>query len=277
MQSMGARIHALRKNKGLTQQQLAEALCVSPQSVSKWENSLSLPDVTLLPMIARYFSVTMDELFGYRLDALSRKERFIRFMADNQMLQFGEFSLRSGRMSPLYIHTGRCVSASQLTRLGELYAECMMDNHVEATQLAGSGARDNSIVVAAALALYRRWGIDVRCLTGNPAEQPPEADGRVTLIRDTLTTGQSLRASIRRLRDETGLQVTDVIVSVDRMERGNGTLSALHEMEQDCGVRIHALVTMDDVLRALEKGLAGSAEDLSALRKYMESYRGNEE
>ena len=66
---IGDKIRLLRKNKNITQTQLAEALSVPSQSVSKWENHLSAPDITLLPVIARYFGITMDELFGYRLDA----------------------------------------------------------------------------------------------------------------------------------------------------------------------------------------------------------------
>ena len=68
---IGDKIRLLRKNKSITQTQLAEALSVSSQSVSKWENHLSAPDISVLPVIARYFGITMDELFGYRLDALN--------------------------------------------------------------------------------------------------------------------------------------------------------------------------------------------------------------
>ncbi|MBQ9151224.1 MAG: helix-turn-helix domain-containing protein, partial [Clostridia bacterium] len=96
---IGDKIRSLRKNKNITQTQLAEALSVSSQSVSKWENHVSVPDISVLPVIARYFGITMDDLFSYRLDALNYKERFIRFMMDNGMLRFGEYPLKSGRVS----------------------------------------------------------------------------------------------------------------------------------------------------------------------------------
>lgn len=98
MELIGTKIQTLRRNKNMTQAQLAEVLSVSSQSVSKWENHLSTPDISLLPIIARFFGITMDELFNYRLDALNYRERFIRFMADNGVLQFGEFKLQSGRI-----------------------------------------------------------------------------------------------------------------------------------------------------------------------------------
>ena len=100
---IGDKIRLLRKNKNITQMQLAEALSVSSQSVSKWENHLSSPDITVLPQIAQYFGITMDELFGYRLDTLNYQERFIRFMTNNGMLRFGTFTLKSGRKSPYLI------------------------------------------------------------------------------------------------------------------------------------------------------------------------------
>ena len=62
---IGNKIRLLRKNKNITQTQLADALSVSSQSISKWENHLSVPDIAVLPVIARYFGITMDELFGY--------------------------------------------------------------------------------------------------------------------------------------------------------------------------------------------------------------------
>ena len=77
---IGDKIKSLRKSKNITQAQLADALFVSAQSISKWENHLSVPDITMLPVIARYFGITMDELFNYRLDALNYRERFIRFL-----------------------------------------------------------------------------------------------------------------------------------------------------------------------------------------------------
>ena len=107
MEHMGIKIHTMRKNKKITQAQLAEVLSVSSQSVSKWENGLSVPDISMLPIIARYFGITMDELFNYRTDALNYKERFIRFMADNGVLQFGEFRLKSGRLSPYVIDSSQ--------------------------------------------------------------------------------------------------------------------------------------------------------------------------
>ena len=251
-------------------------LSISSQSVSKWENGLSLPDVSLLPMIARYFGITMDELFSYRLDSLNDRERFIRFMADNAVLQFGLFNLRCGRKSPYFIDTGRYQSASQIFKLGEFYAECMRRNGVDANVLVGNTPRDIPVMIAASIVLYSRYGIDVHYGDAAAIGRTIEPGDRVTLIKDTLTSGRTLMESLQKIQRESGRCVSDVIVSVDRMERGgNLTMSALSEVEEKCGVKVHAIVTLDDIIRAVERGVAGGMEHLDALRKYRERYGGS--
>lgn len=273
MNQIGTKIHALRKNKNLTQAQLAESLSVSAQSVSKWENNLSVPDITLLPIIARFFGITMDELFGYRLDALNYKERFIRFMADNGVLQFGSFRLQSGRISPYFINTGNYKSASQISKLGGFYAECMRRNNVESNLLAGNTRREIPIVLATSMVLFDKFGTDINYSLDGDVGKKPESGDKVTLIKDTLTSGATLKASLGNFR---ALHVTDVIVSVDRMERGeNSTLSARHEIEMAYGVRIHAIVTLDDIIRAVENGIVGGSDILDAVKKYRDKYGRN--
>jgi transcriptional regulator with XRE-family HTH domain len=86
--SIGDKIKLLRKLKGITQEELSDVLHISYQAISKWENGLAQPDISTIPVIANYFGLTIDELFDYRLDALTNKERFIQFMANNGMLKF---------------------------------------------------------------------------------------------------------------------------------------------------------------------------------------------
>ena len=275
MELIGTKIQTLRKNKNITQAQLAEVLAVSSQSVSKWENNLSVPDISLLPIIARFFGITMDELFNYRLDALNYKERFIRFMADNGVLQFGEFRLQSGRISPYFVNTGKYKSASQITKLGEFYAECMREHNINSNLLAGNTHQEIPIMIATSMTLFNRYGIDIPySIDGRVGKQMDEHD-KVTLIKDTLTSGQTLHTNLLEIQKNAGECVTDVIVSVDRMEKSTTSrCSARYEIEKMYDVKIHSIVNLDDIIHAIENGVIGGTEYLSAIKQYKEEYKG---
>lgn len=275
MELIGTKIQTLRKNKNMTQAQLAQVLAVSSQSVSKWENHLSAPDISLLPIIARFFGITMDELFNYRLDALNYRERFIRFMADNGVLQFGEFQLQSGRISPYFINTGNYKSASQISKLGEFYAECIREHNVESNLLAGNTHREIPIMIATSMALFNRYGIDIHYSIDGAVGKKMDARDKVTLIKDTLTSGNTLHANLDAIRNNTGKCVSDVIVSVDRMEKSaSSAWSARCELERMHEIKIHAIVTVEDIIRAVETGVIGGTEYLDAMKRYKEDYGG---
>lgn len=276
MNTIGKKIRTLRKNKNMTQEQLAEVLSVTAQSVSKWENEISTPEVTILPVIARYFGITMDELFNYRLDALNYKERFIRFMVDNGVLKFGEFKLRSGRISPYFINTGNYKSGSQISKLGEFYAECIREHNVRANLLVGNTGQETPLLISTGMILYSKYGIDINYCIDNEIGKTLDAGDEITVIRDTLASGKTLRETLQRIREEAGKSVSDVIVSVDRMERGSrSSMSALHEIEREFHVKIHAIVTLDDIIHALESGVIAGAEYLDAMKRYKEEYGGH--
>lgn len=275
MDSIGRKIRVLRKNKNLTQEQLAEVLSVSSQSVSKWENNLSIPDVALLPVIARYFGITMDELFNYRLDALNYKERFIRFMADNGVLRFGEFRLQSGRISPYYISTEKYKSGSQISKLGKFYAECMREHNIKANLLVGSTGQEIPLIISTGMIMYDQYGDDIDYCIDNTIGKNLNAEDEMILIKDTLTSGNTLRKSLQRIKDIAGKNVSYIIVSVDRMEKGeHSSMSALHEIEKEMGVKIFSIVTLDDIIHSLENGVIGGAEYLEAMKQYKAEYGG---
>lgn len=270
---IGEKIRSLRRSKGLTQAELAEALSVSAQSVSKWEHHLSTPDISILPMIARHFGITMDELFNYRLDAMNYKERLIRFMFDNGMLRFGEFRLKSGRISPYLIHSGYYHMASQMTKLGEFYAEHIRECGIETNILAVGSDREMPLVIATGMALFKKYGLDSEYLTF----QTPETSisGEITLITDTFTSGKTLAEALVHIKEKTGKYPSDIVVFVDRMEKTETSdLSAKHQIEKSYGVRIHALIHFDDILHAIERGVIASQTEAQRMKQYGALYKG---
>ena len=268
MKSIGQKIRTLRKNKHLTQEQLAEALSVSSQSVSKWENQISTPDVALLPIIARYFGITMDELFNYRLDALSYKERFIRFMADNGVLRFGEFQLQSGRMTPYFLNTGEYRSGSQITKLGEFYARCISENNLRGNLLVGTTQKDIPLMVSIGMIMYQKYGQDINYSVIDSIGKKPDGKDEMIMIQDALSSGTTLKENLRKVRQIAGKYPANVIVSLDRMVRGTYSQSFVRqEIEQEFGVRIFSVINATDIICALEDGVIAGAEYLDVLKK----------
>ena len=256
--------------------QLAEALSVSAQSVSKWENHLSAPDITVLPVIARYFGITMDELFGYRLDALNYKERFIRFMVNNGMLRFGDFTLKSGRRSPYLIHSGYNRTGSQVSKLGEFYAECIREQGIEANCLIGISEREIPLVIATSMTLFNKYGIDSSHCVDYNMENEAFLSHEITLITDAFTSGATICAALEKIQSGMGKYPSHIVVCVDRMECSDkSSFSAKHEIESRYGVKIHPIINADDIIKASENGVITAGEHLEKLKNYVKRYRGN--
>lgn len=275
MQQIGKKIQTLRKNKHITQEQLAEVLSISAQAVSKWENGGSTPDITLLPMIARYFGITMDELFNYRLDALNYKERFLRFMVDNGVLRFGRFELQSGRISPYFIDTGAYRSSAQIAKLGEFYASCIRENNIQTNVLLGACFRALPATLAANMILYHKYGMDINYCFEQETQigKKLEKGDAVTVVADTLTSGESLRTLLTELRKKDQVRISGVVISIDRMELGKtGRMLAVDEIRKEFEVEVYSIVTMEDVIRAMENGVIGGEEHLKGMKEYRRNF-----
>ena len=272
---IGDKIRSLRKNKNITQTQLAEVLSVSAQSVSKWENHISVPDISVLPVIARYFGITMDDLFSYRLEALTYKERFIRFMVDNGMLRFEDRTLSNGRISPYYIHSGYHRMGSQISRLGEFYAECIREHGIESNCLVGVNEREIPLLIATSMTLFSKYGVDSHYCMNYIAEKDALLSRDITLITDTLSSGATMRRVLDRMKSEIGRYPSHIVIYVDRMEKtDHSSLSAKHEIEKDYSVRIHNIITLEDIIGAVGHGVIHAGENYDKLLQYAELYRG---
>lgn len=222
--------------------------------------------------------------FVLRSDFVSYKHDFIKFMVDSGVLTFGEFTLKSGRISPYFMNSGNYKTGAQLARLGEFYAECIHDNGIEFDTLFGPAYKGIPLAVSTAVALYSKFGIDVNyCFDRKEAKDHGEggcivgkqlADGeRVVIIEDVMTSGKALREVMPKLKEAANVNVAAMVIQVDRMEKGlNGDKSAVQEVSGEFGVNIYPIVTMNDIIEAIENGVVQGKEYLDKMIEYRKVY-----
>lgn len=259
--TIGNKIKLLRTNKGLTQEQLAEHLHISGQAVSKWENETSTPDITMLPLLADLFGITIDELMDYKLNALTDKEKFIKFMAGNGILTFGDYQLKSGISSPYYIDTERFITNAQIAKIGEYFADCIQENHIQADAIAGLAYHGIAFSAATACALYQKYGITINYCHDR---QVPDSKGRdicgytlkdgdrVIIIDDLITSGKSMDERIERIRQKADVVIEAIVVIANRyIDNSDG--KEMINLEEKYNTKIYSIISHEDIMKAMEK------------------------
>ena len=216
--------------------------------------------------------------------AYTYKQEFIRFMVQNGVLKFGEFTLKSGRIAPYFINTGNYKTGKQLAKLGEYYAACIVENGLEAETLVGPAYKGIPLSVTTAIALYNKYEKELNyCFDRKEVKDHGEGglfvgqqlkDGeKVIIIEDVMTSGKALREILPKLAAAAQVDIVGMIISVDRMEKAlNSDLSAVKEAKAEFGIDVYSVVTMTDIIEAIEKGVIDGKEHLEAMYAYRAQY-----
>ncbi|HIX52569.1 MAG TPA: orotate phosphoribosyltransferase [Candidatus Lachnoclostridium stercoripullorum] len=191
------------------------------------------------------------------------KKEFIEFMIDCEVLRFGDFVTKSGRKTPFFVNTGFYRTGAQLRKLGEYYAKAIQSTFgTDFDVLFGPAYKGIPLSVAASMALSEHYGADIRYCSNRKEVKDhgdkgillggPIGDGdRVVIIEDVTTAGTSIHETLPIIKAQGDVNVLGLVVSVDRMERGQGEKSALKEIEEQFGFKTTAIVTMADVVEHL--------------------------
>lgn len=252
--SIANQVKILRKAKGVTQEEMGTALGLSYQAISKWENDATLPDIQMIPKIAEYFGISIDELFGYKLNALTNKERFIQFMKNNQILCLKKCELKYGGTAEYYINMENFNTNSQIAQIGEYFADCIRENHLEFDTLIGLAYHGIAFSAATATTLFNKYGVTVnycydrkepdsrgRMICGHSLQ-----DGeRVVIIDDVMTTGTTLEQRIEQLKSKADIVVEAVIVIVNRKAQIDE--SGEDRIRKKYGVEVYSIITDEDI------------------------------
>lgn len=212
------------------------------------------------------------------------KQEFIRFMVKSGVLRFGEFTLKSGRIAPYFINTGNYKTGKQLAKLGKYYASCIQENKLQADTLIGPAYKGIPLSVATAIALYNDYEKEVNYAFDRKEVKDHGEGGlfvgkqlvdgeKVIIIEDVMTSGKALREILPKLQASAKVEVVGMVISVDRKEKGlTSDLSAVAEAKKEFGIDVYSVVTIDDIISAIEDGVVDGKEHLSAMYKYRNTY-----
>jgi orotate phosphoribosyltransferase len=207
------------------------------------------------------------------------QKAFIELARRHDVLKFGEFTLKSGRVSPYFFNAGAFASGGALAELGRCYADRIVDAGVEFDVLLGPAYKGIPLAAATAIALSDRHGRDVP-FAYNRKEAKAHGEGgvlvgapltgRVLVIDDVITAGTAVREVIDMIAGA-GAELAGVAIGLNRQERGAGSLSAIQEIEQQHGIPVLSIVDMSHIIDYLEAE-GGPEGALAAMREYRGKY-----
>ena len=213
------------------------------------------------------------------------KKEFIEFMVDCKVLKFGDFTTKSGRKTPFFVNTGFYRTGAQLRKLGEYYAKAINDKYgLDFDVLFGPAYKGIPLSVATTMAISEFYDKEIKYCSNRKEVKDhgdtgillgsPLTDGdRVIIIEDVTTAGTSIGETMPILNAQAKVDVLGLVVSVDRMERGQGTKSALSEIEENYHIATTAIVTMQEVVEHLHnKPYQGSVIIDDSLKAAIDAY-----
>lgn len=210
---------------------------------------------------------------------------FIEFMVESEVLTFGDFTTKSGRKTPFFINTGKYRTGEQMAKLGYFYAKAIEANFgSDADVLFGPAYKGIPLVVTTSIALSKEGQNVAFCF--NRKEEKDHGEGgslvghslsdgeNVLIVEDVTTAGTSIYETVPALRAAADVNLLGLIVSVDRMEKGKGDISAFQQIREDFGMKTTSIVSIEEVVTYLHnREVCGKVHIDDNMKKSIEAYR----
>ncbi|CUB05428.1 orotate phosphoribosyltransferase [Marinomonas fungiae] len=209
------------------------------------------------------------------------QREFIEFAIEQNVLRFGEFTLKSGRVSPYFFNAGLFNSGQALAKLGRFYAAALVEAGVSFDVLFGPAYKGIPLATTTAVALFDHHDIDTPyvfnrkeakdhgeggTLVGAPLE------GNIMIIDDVITAGTAIR-EVMEIINNAGATPAGVLIALNRQERGRAELSAIQEVERDFNMPVVSIVSLNDIMAYLaEQDSPEFAQHLAAVKAYRDQY-----
>ena len=207
------------------------------------------------------------------------QKQFVEFAIAAEVLRFGEFTLKSGRVSPYFFNAGLFNSGDKLARLCDFYAQAIVESGIEFDLLYGPAYKGIPLAAGTAMAISTRYQRDVPYAFnrkeakdhgegGNIVGAPLQ--GKVLIIDDVISAGTSVRESIDIIK-AAGAEPVAVAIALDRQERGQGSTTAIQEVENDYGLKVISIVQLQHLISYLEQS-DSLDQYLDAIKAYRDQY-----
>ena len=204
--------------------------------------------------------------------------QFIDFAIKKQVLRFGEFKTKAGRLSPYFFNAGLFNDGESLMKLGEFYAAAILKSGVQFDMLFGPAYKGITLAASISIALARQGHNLPYAYNRKEAKDHGEGgtivgaplQGRVLIVDDVISAGTSVRESVEMIK-AAGATPAGVAIAIDRQERGLGVLSAVQEVEKNSGMPVIKIATLADLITFLD-GAADLAEHKPAVQAYRSQY-----
>ena len=199
--------------------------------------------------------------------------QFLEFVIEHQILKFGEFKLKSGRISPYFFNTGLFNSGKKLNFLAKSYAEAIVESNLAFDVMFGPAYKGIPLVASTAIALTKYHDLDKPfAFNRKEVKQHGEKglivganlEGRVLILDDVITAGTAIR-EVSEIIGSTNASISGITVALDRQERGLGELSAIQEIEKMLNTSVISIINLENIIAYL-----GSSND-SELLKYLDA------
>ncbi|HEY6721194.1 MAG TPA: orotate phosphoribosyltransferase [Burkholderiales bacterium] len=206
------------------------------------------------------------------------RKDFIAFCIEQKVLKFGQFVTKSGRTTPYFFNAGLFDTGAALERLAQFYAKAILASGVPFDMLFGPAYKGIVLAASAAMALAREGRNVPFAFNRKEVKDHGEGGdligaplaGRVLIVDDVLTAGTAVREALDII-ERHGASGAGVVISLDRMERGQGNLSAIREIEKRQGIPVISIASLDDLMGWL-KDRAEFRQNLKAIAEYRELY-----
>jgi orotate phosphoribosyltransferase len=209
---------------------------------------------------------------------MSFRHDFVKFAIEQNVLRFGEFTTKAGRLSPYFFNSGLFNDGQSMLALSRFYAKAALDSGIAFDMIFGPAYKGITLATGMAMALAEMGHNMPYAFNRKEAKDHGEGGlivgaplkGRVLIVDDVISAGTSVRESTAMIR-AAGATPAGVVISLDRQERGLGTLSAADEVSQREGIPVIAVASLDDILAYLQKSPA-EGEKIGKILRYREQY-----